>query len=88
VTGVTPADLRSRVFDVIRAQIDERVGAGRMHAIDPGQFVVNLLALCLFPFAAKPMLTTLLDLDEAGFTRFIDRRGKELAPFFLRALRP
>jgi hypothetical protein len=31
---------------------------------------------------------TLLGLDQTGFDQFIDRRRKELAPFFLRALRP
>jgi hypothetical protein len=59
-----------------------------MQSIDAEQFIVNLLALCIFPFAAKPMLMALLGLDEQGFTAFIDRRRQELAPFFVRAVRP
>jgi AcrR family transcriptional regulator len=86
--GVAPADIRARVFGVLRRQIDERVRAGSMHSIAPEQFVVNLLALCVFPFAARPMLIALFAGNEAGFTKFIERRRKELAPFFLRALRP
>jgi AcrR family transcriptional regulator len=88
VTGMVPADIGMRVTAVLRAQIDERVRAGRLHPIAPDQFVVNLLSMCVFPFAARPMLMALLGLDQAGFDRFIDRRRKELAPFFLRALRP
>jgi hypothetical protein len=34
------------------------------------------------------MLMALLGLDEEGFTAFIDRRRRELAPFFVRAVRP
>ena len=88
VVGMAPADVGALVRARLSAQIDERVRAGRMQPIDAEQFVVNLLALCIFPFAAKPMLTALLGLDEEGFTAFIGRRRQELAPFFVRALRP
>jgi AcrR family transcriptional regulator len=87
-TGMTPADVGTRVFKVLRKQIDARVKAGRMHPIAPEQFAINLLALCVFPFAARPMVMALVGLDQAGFEQFINRRRKELAPFFLRALRP
>ncbi|HEX5217920.1 MAG TPA: TetR/AcrR family transcriptional regulator [Vicinamibacterales bacterium] len=88
VIGMNPADVGALVRDRLSAQIGERVRAGRMQPIDAEQFIVNLLALCIFPFAAKPMLNALLGLDEAGFIAFIDRRRAELAPFFLRALAP
>lgn len=88
VTGMTPSEIGARVFKVLGAQINARVRAGRMHPIAPEQLAVNLLALCVFPFAARPMVMALLGLDQAGFTQFIERRRKELAPFFLRALRP
>ncbi len=87
-TGLTPADIGARVLKVLRAQINAQVRAGRMHPVAPEQFVINLLALCVFPFAARPMVMALLGVDEPGFKKFIDRRRKELAPFFLRALRP
>ena len=88
VTGMVPAEIGMRVGGALRAQLDARVRAGRIHPIEPDQFIVNLLAMCVFPFAARPMLMALLGFDQAGFDRFIDRRRKELAPFFLRALRP
>jgi AcrR family transcriptional regulator len=88
VTGMVPADIGARVLSVLRAQILARVRAGLMHPISADQFVVNLLSMCVFPFAARPMLMAVLGLDQAGFDRFIDRRRKDLAPFFLRALRP
>jgi TetR/AcrR family transcriptional regulator len=88
VTGMTPSEIGARVFKVLGAQINARVRTGRMHPIAPEQLAVNLLALCVFPFAARPMVMALLGLDQAGFNQFIERRRKELAPFFLRALRP
>jgi TetR/AcrR family transcriptional regulator len=88
VIGKAPAEIGALVRARLGEQIRERVRAGRMHPIEPEQFAVNLLALCIFPFAAKPMLMALLGLDDAGFAAFIDRRRQELAPFFLRALQP
>ncbi|PYR76801.1 MAG: hypothetical protein DMF87_17350 [Acidobacteria bacterium] len=79
---------RTRVFKVLKAQIDARVRAKRMHRVAPEQFVIDLLALCVFPFAARPMVMALLGFDQSGFQQFISRRRKELPPFFLRALRP
>jgi len=88
VTGMTPEDIRPRVFTTLRQQLDAAVRAGTMRPIEPEQFMVNLISLCIFPFAARPMLEALLGMNPQGFERFIDRRRKELAPFFLRALRP
>src|SRR4029434_668293 len=88
MTGVTPTEIGRRVFKVLGTQINARVKAGRMHPIAPEQFAINLLALCVFPFAARPMVMALAGLDQAGFNQFIERRRRELAPFFLRALRP
>lgn len=88
ITGMTPDDIRPRLFRTLQHQIDEGVRAGAMRAIAPDQFLINLLSLCIFPFAARPMLVAMFGLDQRGFDRFIDRRRHELAAFFLGALRP
>ena len=87
-TGSTPATLAAPVLRKLGSQIDERVRAGTMRPIAPEQLVVNLLSLCIFPFAARPVLRALLGLDDAGFARFIELRRGELPGFVLNALRP
>src|SRR5688572_8114417 len=88
IIGKAPAEVGALVRARLGEQIGERVRAGRMRPIEPEQFAINLIALCIFPFAAKPMLAALLGFDDAAFAAFIDRRRQELAPFFLRALQP
>jgi len=88
VTGEVPVALGTHLRSVLAAQIDARVRDRTMHPISPDQFAVNLLALCVFPFAARPLFMALFGIDDKGFEQFIDRRRRELAPFFLRALRP
>jgi AcrR family transcriptional regulator len=86
--GLNPNELRPTIFGALRRQIDERVAAGAMRPIAPEVFMVNLLSLCIFPFAARPMIQALLGLDGAGFAQFIAARRDALADFFLGALRP
>jgi AcrR family transcriptional regulator len=88
VTGRTPEEIGRSVMARLKAQIQEQVKAGRMRAIEPDQFVINLMSLCIFPFAARTMICTLLGLDAAGFEKFVARRRKELPASFLRGLRP
>jgi TetR/AcrR family transcriptional regulator len=88
LTGLTPDDVRPRVVTTLKRQLDRRAEAGLMAPIAPDQFVVNLISLCIFPFAARPLLMAVLGLDDRGFERFIARRREELGEFFLKALRP
>jgi AcrR family transcriptional regulator len=83
-----PDELRPRVFAALGQQIDARVKAGTMRRIAPEQFVVNLLALCIFPFAVRPMVKAMLGLDEAGFQEFIKRRREDVVTYVLASLRP
>jgi len=87
-TGGTAAQLRERVLRVLDAQIAERVRAGTMRPMGAEQFLVNLIALCVFPFAARPMVRAVLGLDDAGFDAFIAERRAALPAFILAGLRP
>jgi AcrR family transcriptional regulator len=88
VTGRAPEDVRPHVVAMLRKQIDARVKSRRMRPIAPEQFVVNLMALCIFPFAARPMIAAMLGMDQQAFEQFIARRRQDLPAFFLGALRP
>jgi AcrR family transcriptional regulator len=88
LTGLTPEDVRPKVLSNLGRQLDAAVRAGTIRPIAPDQFMVNLMALCIFPFAARPMIAAVLGLDQRGFETFIERRRDQLAAFFLGALRP
>src|SRR5262245_28553982 len=62
----SPDQVRPRVFNALASQIEELVRAGKMKPITPDQFAVNLLSLCIFPFAARPMLTVMLGRGDEG----------------------
>jgi TetR/AcrR family transcriptional regulator len=86
--GAEPGRVLPPLFKKLGKQIDARVAAGTMRPIAPEQFAINLISLCIFPFAARPMLSVVFGMDDAAFARFIERRKTELPAFFRNALRP
>lgn len=74
----------------ILAQLDRdfarRARAGEMRPIRAEQFIVSLASMCVFPFAARPMLHHVLGIDD--WDRYLDARRRELPGFILNALRP
>jgi AcrR family transcriptional regulator len=87
-TGGPAEGFAAQVLTRLGAQIEERVRAGTMRPIQPEQFAVNLISLCLFPFAARPMFRVAFAWDDAAFAAFLQERRRELPAFFLSALRP
>jgi TetR/AcrR family transcriptional regulator len=83
VEGLAP-----RLFARLHGQIEERVRSGSMRPITAPQFALNLISLCLFPFAARPMVKVAFGWDDEGFDSFIAERKQALPGFFLNALRP
>ena len=86
--GADPKRVLPPLFEKLGQQIDERVADGTMRRIAPEQFAVNLISLCIFPFAARPMLRVVFGMEDDAFARFIEQRKTELPAFFRNALRP
>jgi AcrR family transcriptional regulator len=86
--GAAPGGVLSPLLAKLGQQIDAEVAAGTMRPIAPEQFAINLISLCIFPFAARPMLRVMLGMDDDAFARFIEQRKTELPAFFRNALRP
>lgn len=88
IAGAHPATVMQAFLPRLRSQLEEQARIGAMRSVDPEQFLVNLLSLCVFPFAARPMLRIVLGMDDDAFGRFLDERREELPDFILNALRP
>jgi TetR/AcrR family transcriptional regulator len=87
-TGGPAEGFAAQALRKVGLQIEERVRAGTMRPIEAGQFAANLMSLCIFPFAARPMLKVAFGWDQEAFESFIRARRTELPGFFLNALRP
>jgi len=76
------------VFNHFRDEVEGAAARGEIRSVDPAHLLTNLLALCVFPFIARPMLETALGMDRDGFDRFVTQRRREVTEFIRNALRP
>lgn len=72
----------------LQQQITREVQARRMAPMSAEQFFVTLVSSCLFPFAARPMISAALGLDSKEFEVLMERRRAELPAFLKSGLRP
>lgn len=75
-------------LDHFAAQVHAEARAGRIRPTEPSRLLVDLLSLCVFPFAARPMLQGALGLDDRAFEEMIARRKTEIPELLLLSLKP
>ncbi|MEZ4828855.1 MAG: TetR/AcrR family transcriptional regulator [Bacteroidia bacterium] len=76
----------SLVLGKLREQIAEEVKAGKINPIDPRDLIVNIIAVSVFPFMMKPILTGLFGMTEEDFQAFISNRKLSVSDFLIRAV--
>lgn len=89
LTDALPVEaIRRAVFEKIQPQLDAEAEAGRLRPTRAEDFIVALMAQLVFPYAAAPMLDTLLGLDADDRRAMMERRRAGLADALLRSFGP
>ncbi|MVT08238.1 TetR/AcrR family transcriptional regulator [Chitinophaga tropicalis] len=61
---------------------------GEIKQVSPIQLFLNIVSMCIFPFAAKPLVQGVLQLDNVQFNLVIEERKKLVADVILAWLKP
>ena len=62
--------------------------SGELADIDPRQIIMNILSLCIFPFAARPVVTSLLYMgDENAYIEAMKERKKILPEIMMKTIK-
>jgi AcrR family transcriptional regulator len=88
MAGTSPSNVRARLFGTLGKQLEDAARSGAIRPIAPQAFVLNLVSMVVYPFAARPLVMAIMALDDAAFDAMMIRRKAELPVFFLAALRP
>ena len=67
-------------------QIKEAVQQGRIRDIDPRELVLNILSLCIFPFASRPISGKLLYAEE-DIDEILRNRADKVADFIIQSIK-
>lgn len=68
-------------------QINSEIKKGTIKKITADQLFINIQALSIFPFLARPMIRGLLQLDEKAYMAMIQKRKTEVAQFIIHAIK-
>lgn len=59
-----------------------------LRPMDPRHLIVNMLALCIFPIAARPLVQRILfSNDTESYNHFLQDRKKEVARFIIQSIK-
>jgi len=68
--------------------IQKDIQEGIIRTIDPKQLFINIIALCVFPFVAKPLLQNMLfDNNSGDYHKFLLERKKEVSQFIINSVK-
>lgn len=74
--GIDPNDL----FVMFKKEMD----AGRIREMEPRELLINILGLCIFPFAAKPLMQIMFfDNNSREYKLFLENRKSSVKKFIL-----
>jgi len=59
----------------------------KLKKTDVRELFINILALCIFPIVARPMLQHIFEFTDEEFDQFIEQRKKNLPLFIMNAIR-
>jgi AcrR family transcriptional regulator len=76
------------MLKLLSAQVKLAIERREIKPIDAGQLLINIIAMSIYPFVARPMVKAVLELDEGQFDKMVKKRKKEVADFILDALKP
>lgn len=73
---------------VLAKQIQQEIKKGNIINISPVQLIVNLLALCVFPIAARPLLQRVFfENNQKQYKQFLESRKKEVPQFVINSIK-
>jgi len=67
--------------------LEKEMESGKIRKMDPRDLLVNVLGLCIFPFAAKPLMKIMFfDNDKKAYNDFLIQRKTTIKEFILNSI--
>ena len=74
-------------LEKFKNQVAVEVENGTIKNVSAEQLFINILALNVFPFIAKPLIQGLIAVEEDGFQQLIEDRKTEVADFIINSIK-
>jgi len=70
------------------AQVNQEIEKGTIHPVSPLHLIINMLALCIFPFVAAPIVKNVFfQNNQLMFDQFLEQRKSEVPNFIINSIK-
>ncbi|MBN1789884.1 MAG: TetR/AcrR family transcriptional regulator [Bacteroidales bacterium] len=70
-------------------QFVNEIQQGNIRPIDPRQLIINILSMCIFPVAARPLIQRIFfGNNENAYRQFLEERKKVVSEFIIQSIKP
>jgi len=70
------------------AQFVEEIKKGNIRRTDPRQLIINILSLCIFPIAARPLIQRVFfENNDMTYDHFLEERKRVVADFIIQSIK-
>lgn len=70
-----------------KKQVDEEIKKGLIKPISAEQLFINIIALNIFPFVAKPLIMALANADNKAYKQLMEDRKTEVSNFIINSIK-
>lgn len=82
--GINPRMMLER----FNQQVEDAIARNEIHPIESRQLLMNIMSMCIYPFVAKPIIKTMMQMDENSFANLMEKRKKDVYEFIIKAITP
>lgn len=70
-----------------KIQVEEAIENKIIKPISPESLFINIMSLNIFPFIGRPLLSALINVEEADYDQLLQNRKKEVASFIINSIK-
>jgi TetR/AcrR family transcriptional regulator len=67
--------------------INDEVNKGMINPISGKHLIINIMSLCIYPFVAKSVIQTMMQVDETEFNAMMEQRKQEVSEFIINSIK-
>jgi AcrR family transcriptional regulator len=71
---------------LLQKQIDDEVARGIIRTIKAEHLTVNIIAMCIFPFVARPIVQNIFGMNNDEYQTYLASRQTEIVDFVLKSI--
>ena len=69
------------------SQVQQEIKNGTIKEVEPIQILINIISLCIFPFAGKPMIMAITGIDQTHFELMMQERKNIIADLIISSIK-